>query len=488
VWSPASSSWARLLQETLASKDRPALVPGGKIPSIAQTPLVIAMPRPMAAALGWPGKKLGWGDVLGLETNPKGWGAAGHPEWGSFKLGKTNPNFSTSGLNATVGTYFAATGRSSDLTAADVSDPKVTGYVKSVESGVVHYGDTTLTFLSNLAQAASKGRGLSYISAVTVEEKSVYDYNQGNPTGDPKLFGKGSKPQTPLVAIYPKEGTLLSDNPYVVLSTVSDDKRAAAEDFRAFLQEPAQQKRFQSVAFRSFEGKAGEVIKDANGMLPGMKYPVIDPPSPNVLRQVLTGWSGLRKRAQVLLILDVSGSMSDSVSGGGSKLDLAKRAAQSALTQFSPDDEVGLWTFSTGATLQDVPYTEKVPIAPLKTNAAALKAAIGGLSPKGGTALYATARAAYDDMLKKADPDKINAIVLLTDGKNEFPPDSDLDGLAKKLSSGEELRVRLFPIGYGDKADMNALNTIAEAAEAKAYDASDPATLDNVLTAVVSNF
>jgi Ca-activated chloride channel family protein len=109
VWSPASSSWVRLLQQRLAQADRPGLVPEGKVPSIAQTPLVIAMPRPMAQALGWPKKPLGWGDVLGLTGNPKGWGAFGHPEWGSFKLGKTNPHFSTSGLNATVGSYFAAT-------------------------------------------------------------------------------------------------------------------------------------------------------------------------------------------------------------------------------------------------------------------------------------------------------------------------------------------------------------------------------------------
>ena len=42
--------------------------------------------------------------ALLLSQDDDGWGSAGHPEWGAFKLGKTNPNFSTSGLNATVGT------------------------------------------------------------------------------------------------------------------------------------------------------------------------------------------------------------------------------------------------------------------------------------------------------------------------------------------------------------------------------------------------
>jgi len=287
VWSPASSSWTVLLQQSLTAADRPALVPA-TTPSIAQTPLVLAMPRPMAQALGWPDKALGWGDLLALSRNPAGWGAYKHPEWGKFTLGKTNPNFSTSGLNATIGTYFAATGRSSDLSAADVADPKVVAYVKGVESSVVHYGDTTLTFLANLAAADKAGQGLTYISAVTIEEKSVWDYNQGNPSGDPKTLGKSPKPRTPLVAIYPKEGTLLSDSPYVVLTApwVDDAKRAAAADFLSYVQADARQQIFQKAAFRSFSGKPGPPVTEANGMLPKQKITVIDPPSPPVLRQV----------------------------------------------------------------------------------------------------------------------------------------------------------------------------------------------------------
>jgi Ca-activated chloride channel family protein len=488
VWSPASSSWTGLLQGDLAQRDRPALVPAGPLPSLAQTPLVIAMPRPMAQALGWPAKPLGWGDVLGLTADPKGWGGVGHPEWGPFRLGKTNPNYSTSGLNATVGAYFAATGRSSDLTPQDIADPKVTQFVRQVESGVVHYGDTTLTFLTNLADAAAKGRGMSYISAATIEEKSVYDYNQGNPTGNPKLAGKGRKPEIPLVAIYPKEGTLLSDNPYVVLATTTGEKKAGAEDFLAYLREPAQQRRFQELAFRSFEGKAGSPIAEANGMLPNAKLSVIEPPSSAVLRQVLAGWVSLRKRAQVLLVLDVSGSMQEAVTGGGSKLDLAKRAAIASLAQFAPDDEVGLWTFSSGKTLNDPPYSERVPIGPLAANSAALKAAIDGLSPGGATALYATTRKAHEKLVAGVDAARINAVVVLTDGRNEYPPDNDLDSLVAALSGGDELGVRVFPIAYGGKADLAALNRIAAATRATAYDASDPASLDKVLTAVISNF
>ena len=493
VWSPASTAWSVLLRQQLAIKDRPALVPA-KVPSIAQTPLVLAMPRPMAQALGWPKKPLGWGDVLSLARNPAGWGAFGHPEWGAFTLGKTNPHFSTSGLNATVGTYFAATGLSTDLSSKDVADPKVVAYVKGVEDSVVHYGDTTLTFLSNLKAADSLGQGLTYISAVTVEEKSVWDYNQGNPSGDPKTLGKAAKPRTPLVAIYPKEGTLLSDNPYVVLTApwVDASKRAAAQDFLSYVQDDQQQKRFQQAAFRNFEGRPGAPVSPASGLLPDQKIIVIDPPSPPVLQQVSDSWDRLRKRARVLLVLDVSGSMGEAVgSSGSTKLELAKKAALSAISQFAPDDEVGLWTFSTGKTLQDRPYNKLVPIASVISNKSALDNTIRRLVPSGGTALYATTKAAQRELASNLDPNRINAVVLLTDGKNEFPPDTDLDAVINQLSGSSEstaTAVRVFPIAYGEKADLGVLTKIGEASRAAAYDATDPASIDKVLTAVISNF
>src|SRR4051794_29446438 len=111
IWTPASTSWTVLLRQRLAERDAQPLVPTS-LPSLARTPLVLAMPRPMAVALGWPATPIGWSDLLALARDPCGWGKYGHPEWGRFKLGKTNPDFSTSGLNATIGTYFAATGLS----------------------------------------------------------------------------------------------------------------------------------------------------------------------------------------------------------------------------------------------------------------------------------------------------------------------------------------------------------------------------------------
>ncbi len=495
VWSPASSSWAVIVRQRTAAQDKPDIIPGEKpsdLPSIAKTPLVLAMPKPMAEALGWPKKPLGFGDLLTLAREPSGWGKYGHPEWGQFRLGKTNPNFSTSGLNATIGSYFAATGVSSDLTAANVNDPKTQAYVKGVEQSVVHYGDTTLTFLSNLQAADDRGRGLSYISAATIEEKSVWDYNEGNPTGDPTTLGKHPKPRVPLVAVYPKEGTLLSDNPYIVLNAewVTEEKKKAAADFLGYLQQERQQRVFQDNAFRDFQGRAGSKISEQNGMLPNEPKTILSPPAPAVLDLVQKSWESLRKRARVLQVIDVSGSMGESVgSQGQTKLELAKSAAIRALSQYAPDDEVGLWVFSSNVGGRPAPYIELVPIAPVRDNLRALRDRIGGLAPDGGTALYATTRASVQHVRKSFDPQRINAVVFLTDGKNEYPPDTNLDGLLKDLQAEDEsTAVRVFTIGYGDDADLPTLRKIAEASRGAAYDASDPASIDKVFTNVISNF
>lgn len=493
VWSPASSSWAVIVRQRTTADDKPDLIPGDQpadLPSIARTPLVLAFPKPMAEALGWPSKALGFGDLLELARDSRGWGRYGHPEWGQFRLGKTNPDFSTSGLNATIGSYFAATGVSSDLTAEDVKAAKTVEYVKGVEQAVVHYGDTTLTFLSNLQAADDRGQGLSYISAVTIEEKSVWDYNEGNPTGDPTTLGRHPKPRVPLVAIYPKEGTLLSDNPYIVLnaSWSTEEKKRAAADFLRYLQEDRQQKEFQNAAFRDFQGKPGNKITQANGMLPNEPKVILSPPAPAVLDLVQQSWKQLRKRARVLQVIDVSGSMGEAA-GSETKLELAKQAAIRALTQYAPDDEVGLWVFSSNVEGRPTPWQELVPIKPVKENLATLRSRIGGLTPRGGTALYASTRASVRHVRESFDPQRINAVVFLTDGKNEYPPDTDLEGLLRDLRSEDEsVAVRVFTIGYGEDADLPTLRRIAEASRGAAYDASDPASIDKVFTNVISNF
>ncbi len=111
------------------------------------------------------------------------------------------------------------------------------------------------------------------------------------------------------------------------------------------------------------------------------------------------------------------------------------------------------------------------------------------LIPAGGTPLYAVTRKASEEVRKTARADTINAIVVMTDGKNENPDDTDLDGLVRQL--GEEASeggIRVFTIAYGEDADLDSLKRISEASRAAAYDATDPQTIDAVFTNVLSNF
>lgn len=151
VWAPAGSSWLSLARANATAKTKGMFPKQAK--SIVTSPLTVAMPKPMAEALEWPENQFTWDELATWSTNAKGfWGAKnrGKPEWGDFKLGKTNPAYSTSGLNATIGAYYAATGTSGELTKARLDNADNREFVKSIEQSAVHYGDTTLTFLANL--------------------------------------------------------------------------------------------------------------------------------------------------------------------------------------------------------------------------------------------------------------------------------------------------------------------------------------------------
>ncbi len=490
VWTPAASTWVSLLKSDLTSKDRPNIVPATS-ESITSTPLVLAMPEPMAKALGWPDAQIGWSDVLALATDKQGWASKGHPEWGKFTLGKTNPTVSTSGLAATIGTLVAATGTSSDLTEAALKKPQVQKYLKDVESSVVHYGDTTLTYLSNLQRADDQGAALGYLSAAAVEEKSLLDYNAGNPSGDPKTLGQHAPPKVPLVAVYPKEGTLYSDSPFVILDAPwsSPDKKAGAADFQAYMLEPQQQKVFTDSFFRTADGKPGEPITSSPYLIADGVKVALNPPGPDVLRDVRSLWADVRKSARVLILMDVSGSMSaDSGSGGKSKLDLAKSAATTALGQLVDTDEVGFWVFTTDLPTPNTITADLVDVGPLSKTRAPITEAIAGLTPLNGTPLYAATKVATDEMNATQDPASINAVVVLTDGRNEYT-DNDLDGLIGQLQgNAQENGVRVFTIAYGPDADLATLQKISEASRAAAYDARNPATIDKVFADVLSNF
>jgi Ca-activated chloride channel family protein len=303
----------------------------------------------------------------------------------------------------------------------------------------------------------------------------------------------------PLVAIYPKEGTLYSDNPFIVLNApwVDAKEKQGAAAFQAFITRPEAQQRVLEFGFRPGNPKVaiGDPISKKWGVDPDQPQTLLEVPQPQVLTALLDRWASDRKRARVTLLLDVSGSMGEEGNSETheTKLDLATKAAVDALDQFAPDDDVGLRIFTTdltGGSSSD--WLDLVPVGPLADQREQIVRALQDLTPLNGTPLYTATGDAYDAMLRDFDPDRINAVVLLTDGRNEDSSNGDLEGLLRHLraqAEGEESKpVRVFAIAYGQDADQDTLRRIAEATNATVYDASDATTISQVFTAVVSNF
>ena len=93
----------------------------------------------------------------------------------------------------------------------------------------------------------------------------MIDYNPGNPDG---VLDPGEEPRPPRCRwspIYPKEGTLFSDNPFFILDAAVGDRRAEARApqlFDEFVQQPENQARVLEFGFRP--GNPAGAVGDAD--------------------------------------------------------------------------------------------------------------------------------------------------------------------------------------------------------------------------------
>jgi Ca-activated chloride channel homolog len=500
VWVPASSAWALQVALRQQATKQDVLIPL-EYPKLATTPMVMAMPKPMAETLGWPRSTLGWKDLLGAVVNQEGWKAFGHPEWGAFKLGKTDPNLSTPGLEALIAAVFAATGQTSELSVETLvkEEDKLRQLILGLERAPGQDADTPATFLANLQQADQAGQALNFVSAVPLDEKSVWDYNRGNASGL-EDGAERAKPDVPLVGIYPKEGTLEADHPWVVLRApwVNDAKRRAAAEFLDYLRSEPIQERFQAAGFRTSEGRPGPQLSQANGLLPDQPSRVLAPPAPKVVAAALESWNAARKRSNVLAVYDVSGSMKEEVpgTGGRTKMDIVKEAAGQALALFAPETNLGTWVFSTNL-VGNRDWAESVPIGPTnarlpdgKIRRQVLAEALARLqATNGDTGLYDTTLAAFRAVQRSYAPQRINIVVLLTDGINDDPSGGiDRAELLRRLKAEQdkERPVRVITIAYGANADAASLKMIADATGGLAFVSRDPRDILHVFTDAIT--
>ncbi len=444
--SPASAAFIQLGNAESRARTGKDLV--GPTENLVLSPVVIAMWKPMAEALGWGKKPIGWADILALARNPEGWAAYGHPEWGAFKLGHTHPEYSNSGLIAVLAEIYAGTGKTAGLSVADVTDVKTSDFLAGIEQAIVHYGRSTGFFGKKLM-----ANGPGYMSAAVLYESIVIESTNAE-----------QRLAFPLVAVYPKEGTFWSDHPVGIVDRewVTPELREAAEIYIAYLLETPQQAKALTYGFRpaNLDVPLGAPIDAAHGVNPKEPTSTLEMPSVEVVNAALDAWKANKKRSDVALVLDVSGSMNSDgkiVDARGGALELINLLGDNDRFSLLPFNQDARWAF------------QNVELA---TGRARAETAVGGVFANGGTALYDAINAAFDAQMarREAGDRRILAIVVLSDG-TDTDSRMGLEELLEKIRYDSETQpVRVFTIGYGRDAQSKVLEEIADATQAKYYE------------------
>jgi len=446
--SPASAAFIKLGNAESQSKTGRELI--GSTENLVLSPVVIAMWKPMAEAMGWGKKPIGWSDILALARNQNGWGAYGYPQWGQFKFGHTHPQFSNSGLISLFAEVYAANGKTAGLTVADVNKPRTAEFLQGIEKTVVHYGSSTGFFGRKMFAS-----GPQYLSAAVLYENMViesYDSNNNLPF--------------PVVAVYPKEGTFWSDHPIGIVERewVTPAHREAAKVYIQYLLQRRQQEKAISYGFRpgAVDVPLAAPIDAAHGVNPLEPKTTLEVPSVPVMDAILKLWDQKKKSADVVLVLDTSGSMNED-----HKIQNAREGAKQLVNLLSPEDRLSLVPFNTKANWANSDV-------PLKTGKDELLRTVDSLFAEGGTALYDTIDAAYQHLLQDekqgGQGPRILAVVVLTDGE-DTDSSMKLNELMQRIHyDGETRAIHVFTIAYGKDARKDVLKEIADSTQAKSYE------------------
>jgi Ca-activated chloride channel family protein len=325
---------------------------------------------------------------------------------------------------------------------------------------------------------------------VIVDEKSVYDYNRGISSRDGITRTEGPPPVEQLVPISPSDGYFVADNPAAVLMGrwVDEAEAAAAADFVRYAATEQGQQIVRDAGYRDLNCELNPLVEEA-GRLAATSERGLPFPEQQVVVAVQKAFPTVRKRAQVLFLVDVSGSMAEPIANGKTKLAAAKEAITQALEHFTEGDRVGLAGFSS---VDDGPITPGLvsPVVDVGASRTDLLRALGALKPIEFTPLYASVDFFAEQQSQQWDPTRINAIVLLSDGRNEtFSPTIDAPQMLANLSAVHHASpVLVFTLAYGADADVATLQSISSVTGAHYYDATDPANVGDVLSELVTSF
>jgi Ca-activated chloride channel family protein len=200
---------------------------------------------------------------------------------------------------------------------------------------------------------------------------------------------------------------------------------------------------------------------------------------------VATGWSApqparAEEPAKVLLLLDVSGSMNERISSGGTKFAAAKRALKQVAGALPAGTQVGLRVY--GSEISESKDTNPkacrdtelvMPIGPLDRSK--MYEAVDSFDAVGETPIAYSLGKAVDDLGDKGR----RVLVLISDGEESCA--GDPCPAARKLAdNGVDLQFNAIGLDVGSKA-RKQLKCIAQAGDGSYYDADEADDLSEAL-------
>jgi Ca-activated chloride channel family protein len=280
---------------------------------------------------------------------------------------------------------------------------------------------------------------------------------------------------------------VIADYPYAIVNGpwVDATRRVGAEQFLRFLLGADGQDLLAADGLRAPDRAAGKatLLRADLGFLATITPPR-PTPDPAQLSKIISEWTAMQRPANVLLVLDTSGSMNDSVPRTRmTRLQLLQQTATAGFGFLTNQTTIGLWEFSAPENNPANEHREVVPVGPITAAVGSvprLQALIGGvaaLRAAGSTPLYNTAYAAFRSHQERWRPDTTNAILLITDGQDRFTDGLTLDQLIDRLNKEQRPAqpVKVICIAVGPEADATALQRISEATGGRTFVARDPA-------------
>ena len=444
-------------------------------PSTAIAPVVIAIweSRLNAIKAKHPGQEIGWQELFKVFNSPDGWRSYGLSGRQAVYYGHTDPYVSSTALSTLLAEFYASSryagakdaGNTTQLTSQQVNDAAIQDGVRQIEKLIKHYSSRTTEFKEYIAQ------GPDYLDFVALEENDLIFINQGKTQ---------YKPPEKLVALYPKEGTFLHDHPFAIPNApwVSDEQRAAAKVFTDYVLTKEVQQKVMENGFRpaNKDVPLAYPISTDLGVDPSQPKTLLAEPDPATLTAVQRSWQLVKKQANVLILVDTSGSMRDN-----NKLEQAKEAIKVFVDDQAGKNNVGLVRFSS-----DVQTL--VPLGSLESNRADILSQVDSLNATGNTSLNDALISAMETLSATSDAARIQAIVLLSDGQ-DTSSNATINDAIQAISNARNGRtpVLVIPVAYGDDADISSLSTIARASDTKVQP-GDPKNIKSLLEIIGSYF